>query len=72
MVAENRNSAWVEVGLWLADLDHSSLGGYSEGEWPVWECYLTQHVALLMSYSIALLQQSPCILLLCQCDDAAA
>ena len=43
VVAENRNSEWVGVGLWLEDLDHSSLGGYSEGEWPTRECYLTQH-----------------------------
>ena len=43
VAAENRNSEWVEVGLWqLADLVHSSLGGHSEGEWPVRECYLTQ------------------------------
>ena len=26
VVAENRNSEWVGVGLWLEDLDHSSLG----------------------------------------------
>ena len=43
MGAENRNSAPAEVGLQLADLDHSSLGGYSEGEWPARECYLTRH-----------------------------
>ena len=72
MVAENRNLVLAEVGLQLADLDNSSLGGYSEGEWPAWECYLTQHVALLMSYSIALLQHSHIIYYCCHCDDAAA
>ena len=44
VAAENRNSEWVEVGLWqLADLDHSSLGGHSEGEGSAGECSLTQH-----------------------------
>ena len=56
MVTENRNLLSAKVGLQLADLDHSSLGGYSEGEWPARESYLTGNglVALLMSSTVSI------------------
>ena len=43
MVVEKRNLEGVEVGVQLADLDSSCLGGLSEGEGSAVECSLTQH-----------------------------
>ncbi len=43
MAIADRNVEGVEVGMTLADLDSSCLGGLSEGEGSAVECYLTQH-----------------------------
>ncbi len=43
MAIEDRNLEGVEVGVKLADLDSSFLGGLSEGEGSAVECSLTQH-----------------------------
>ncbi len=43
MVIEDRNFEGVEVGVKLADLDSTCLGGLSEGEGSAVECYLSQH-----------------------------
>ena len=42
-VVENKNFEGVEVGVQLADLDSSCLGGRSQGGWSAEECSLIQH-----------------------------
>ena len=74
--AENRDSEWVEVGLWqLADLVHSSLGGHSEGELHAGECCLIQHglpsLCNLLHYSCHSMQHCHHVYWLCHCDAAA-
>ena len=43
MAVDDRNVEGMEVGVKLADLDSSCLGGLSEGEGSAVECSLTQH-----------------------------
>mgnify|MGYP006192954533 CR=1 FL=1 len=43
VVVDDRNVERMEMGVTLADLDSSCLGGLSEGEGSAVECSLTQH-----------------------------